>query len=117
MGALVVSRDYFRVMQVSPRRGRLFTDSDEVKGSPAVIVNESCAVKFWPGEDPLGKHLRLVSNHAPQSWLTIVGVVPDIHQSFRHPLQYDPLIYLPYPARAERATFLVSRTRVRQPRW
>ncbi len=112
VGGLVVSRDYFRVMQVRPRRGRVFIDSDEVKGSPGVIVNESFAAKFWPGEDPLGKHLRLVRDQAPQSWLTIIGVIPDIHQDFQDPLTHDPLIYLLHALEPQRSTFIVSRTRV-----
>ncbi|HXJ44043.1 MAG TPA: ABC transporter permease, partial [Bryobacteraceae bacterium] len=109
---LVVSGNYFRAMQVSARRGRLFVDSDEVAESPTVIVNESFAAKFWPGRDPLGKHLRLVMERAPQSWLTVIGVIPDIHQDFRDPLAHDPLIYLPYALDPQRGTFIVARTRI-----
>ena len=65
VGVLVVSRDYFRVMQVSPRRGRRFTESDEVNGATAAIVNESFAAKFWPREDPLTKRLRFVNGRTP----------------------------------------------------
>ncbi len=110
--ALVVSGSYFRAMQVAPRRGRLFTDSEEAAGSPAVIVNESFAAKYWPGQDPLGKHLRLVKERALQSWLTVIGVISDIHQDFRDPLARDPLIYLPYAVQPQRGTFIVARTRV-----
>lgn len=110
--ALVVSADYFRAMQVLPRRGRLFTDSDEVSRSPAVIVNQSFAAKYWAGRDPLGKHVRLVKERAPQSWLTVIGVIPDIHQDARDPLAHDPLIYLPYALEPQRGTFIVARTRV-----
>jgi putative ABC transport system permease protein len=110
--ALVVSGNYFRAMQVQPRRGHLFTDSDEASGSPAVIVNQSFATKYWPGRDPLGKHLRLINERAPQSWLTIIGVIPDIHQNFQHPLEHDPLIYLPYALQPQRGTFIVARTRI-----
>ncbi len=111
---LVVSADsdYFRAMLVLPRRGRLFTDLDEAVGSPAVIVNENFAAKYWPGRDPLGKHLRLVKERLPQSWLTVIGVIPDIHQDFRDPLAHDPLIYLPYTAEPQRGTFIAARTRI-----
>jgi predicted permease len=109
---LVVSADYFQAMQVPPRRGRLFADLDEAVGSPAVIVNESFAAKYWPGRDALGKHLRLVKERAPQSWLTVIGIIPDIHQDFRDPLARDPLIYLPYTAEPQRGTFIVARTRI-----
>jgi predicted permease len=110
--ALVVSAEYFRAMQVLPRRGRLFTDSDEVSRSPTVIVNQSFAAKYWAGRDPLGKHVRLVKERAPQSWLTVIGVIPDIHQDSRDPLAHDPLVYLPYALEPQRGTFIMARTRV-----
>jgi len=99
-------------MQVSPRSGRRFTESDEVNGATAAIVNESFATKFWPGEDPLAKRLRFVNDRTPQSWLTVVGVIPDIHQSWANWLERDPLVYVPYALQPQRATFIVSRTRV-----
>jgi len=111
-GRLVVGADYFRVMQVSARRGRLFADSDGISGEPAVVVNQNFAAKGWPGEDPIGKRLRLVRGGAPQPWLTVVGLVPDIQQNFRNPLERDPLIYLPYAAEPQRMVFIVARTAV-----
>jgi putative ABC transport system permease protein len=109
---LVVGADYFRVMQVRPRRGRLFTESDGVSDTPAVIVNQSFAAQAWPGEDPIGKRLRLVRGRAPQSWLTVVGIVPDIQQMSQRPLEYAPLIYLPYAADPQRVMYIVARTAV-----
>jgi putative ABC transport system permease protein len=110
--AIVATPGYFRVMRVRPSRGRLFTDSDGLAGAPVVVVNESFADKFWPGENPLGKRLRLIKQRTPQPWLTVEGIVPDILQNFRHPLQHDPILYLPYPEEPWRETFIVSRTRV-----
>jgi len=112
LGAIVASPAYFNVMQVQPRRGRLFTETDGVSGEPVAIVNESFAAKFWPGEDPLGKRLRLFRDRTPQPWLTVVGVTPDILQNFHSLLQRDPLIYLPYRAQPQRQVFLMARTRV-----
>jgi len=112
VGTLVVGADYFRVMQVAPRRGRLFEASDGVAGEPAAIVNESFAAKAWPGENPIGKHLRLARPRAPQNWLTVVGVIPDIRQNPRRPLQLDPLVYVPYAADPQRSIFVVARTSV-----
>jgi len=111
-GGLVIGADYFRVMQVAPWRGRLFVDSDGAAGSPVVIVNQSFAAEHWPAEDPIGKHLRLVRGTEPQPWLTVIGIVPDIQQNFRRPLQRDPLIYLPFAADPQRDIFIVARTGV-----
>jgi predicted permease len=112
IGGIVVSPAYFPVMRVRPRLGRVFTDLDGVAGAPVVLVNESFAERFWPRENALGKHLRLVKNLAPQPWLTVIGVLPDILQDFRGPLQHDPLIYLPYAEEPQREMFVVAKTRV-----
>ena len=112
VGAITATAGYFSVMQVSPRRGRLLTESDRASGIPVVAVNETFAEKFWPGEDALGKRLRLADGGPEQPWLTVIGVVPDILQNFRHPLDHDPLVYLAYNQLPRREMFLVSKTRV-----
>jgi putative ABC transport system permease protein len=112
IGAIVTTPAYCNVMQVRPRRGRFFTDSDEIAGVPVVVVNEAFAGKFWPGENVLGKRMRLADSGAPQPWLTVVGVLPDVLQNFRNPLQHDPLIYLPYAEEPQREMLIVARTRV-----
>jgi hypothetical protein len=99
-------------MRVKPRLGRIFTGSDNVAGVPVVLVNESFVAKYWPRENALGKHLRLIKDHNAQRWLTVVGVIPDILQNFRSPLEHDPLIYLPYAQEPQREMFLVSKVRV-----
>src|SRR5690242_21927613 len=97
-------------MQVKPRRGRTFTASDGICRCAGCSRHQTCAAKFWPREDALGKRLRLVENHTPQPWLTVVGVVPDILQNFRQPLDRDPLIYLPYAEHPEREMFVIARS-------
>ena len=104
-GALIVSPDYFRVMQVLPRRGRFFADRE----TTAVLVNENFAAQYWRGEDPLGKRIRVQGSEA---WLTVVGLAPNVQQNFRDPLAPTPLIYLPFAAAPQRLTFVTIRTRV-----
>lgn len=113
-GELIVGADYFRVMQVRPRRGRVFTESDEISGAPAVIVNETLAAKAWPGEDPIGKHVHLTRRNTAQPSLTVIGLVPDVQQNFHRPLDRGPMIYLPYAAEPDpqRGMILIARTRV-----
>jgi predicted permease len=117
---LIVGADYFRVMQVRAGRGRVFNESDGIAGAPAVLVNDSFAAKAWPGEDPIGRRLRLAHEaggtrgQVLESWLTVVGMVPDIQQNFQRPVEHAPLIYLPYGAAADpqRVMFLIARTAV-----
>ena len=111
-GGLIVGNNYFQTMRVQPQRGRLFTDSDGVAGTPVVLVNESFAEKYWPDEQAIGKRLRVKEEQTFGAWLTVAGVVPDILQNFRHNLQRDPLIYLPFPEQPARQMFLVARTQV-----
>src|SRR5258708_13866298 len=95
-------------MKVGARRARVSTESDGISGAPAVIVNEAFAAKAWPGEDPLGQRIRLVRGRTPQPLMTVVGVVPEIQQAFRRPLERAPLFYLPYTLEPLRVIVLVA---------
>ena len=60
--------------------GREFNDTDRPSIAPVAIVNRRLASQFWPGENPVGKRLRLFTDRTPREWLTVVGVAPDIVQ-------------------------------------
>lgn len=75
-----VSPDYFQVLDVPLKRGRLFTDGDR-KGTPLVaLISESCARTLFPNQDPIGKHIQIGGRHDDKEWMTIVGVVGDVQQ-------------------------------------
>jgi putative ABC transport system permease protein len=70
----IVSAGYFRTLGIPLLGGRDF-DTRDGKDSPrVVVVNRFLAAQVWPGEDPLGKRLR-VKGQDP--WLTVVGVAGD----------------------------------------
>jgi predicted permease len=70
-----VSKDYFTTMGIRLMSGRLFDDRD-IHGAPdVVIINQTMARTFWPGQDPLGR--RIQPGNGDQ-WTTIVGVVDDV---------------------------------------
>ena len=52
-----VSPDYFEVMGIPLSRGRLFDVRDDVDAPGVVVISQSMAEKFWPGEDPLGRRI------------------------------------------------------------
>jgi len=112
LAAVVITTDYFRVMDVRPMAGRAFTDDDGVSGPPVVIVNERFASKAWPGESPLGKRLRLFSVATAEPWLIVVGEVPNIVQNDTTPKEIDPLIYIPYRQKPQADMAIVARTLV-----
>jgi putative ABC transport system permease protein len=111
LGGLVVDANYFRTLAVRLRRGHAF-DEAEAGARSQVLVNESFAARFWPGEDPLGKRLRTVAGNEPQPWLTVIGVVADVQQDRLNPLQRNPLIYVPNDAEPQRSVYVMARTAV-----
>jgi putative ABC transport system permease protein len=73
---VVAGPQYFRVLGIPVRKGRAFDDRDTASGVPVVIVNEDLARRQWPGEDPIGKRIRVGPPTAP--WRTVVGVAADV---------------------------------------
>jgi putative ABC transport system permease protein len=74
-----VTPDYFRVLRIPLKRGRLFTDADRA-GTPLVaIISESCARSQFPNTDPIGKHVQF-GGIDEKKWATVVGIVGDIRQ-------------------------------------
>lgn len=111
-GALIVGPDYFRILQVRLLHGRSFGAPDETAMPSAAMVNESFAGRCWPGEDPVGKRVRRVTTGQVEAWMTVVGLVPDVHQDPRDPLRRDPLVYLPYTGAQGESMFVMAATAV-----
>jgi putative ABC transport system permease protein len=94
----VVAGDYFPLMGIPLRHGRLFADSDarralplirwaeqqpnppninDPQPAPVALINETMARQFWPGADPIGRRVRIIFS----PWIEIVGVVGDVRHS------------------------------------
>ncbi len=110
----VISPDYFRAMDLKPLRGRVFAPTDIKSGQPVALVNLRFAEKFWPGEEPIGKRVRIFDNKVAQPWLTVVGVVPNILQNLENQnmRDHDPLIYVTYRQKPMRDMSIMARTSV-----
>jgi putative ABC transport system permease protein len=89
-----ITPDYFRAIGIPLRRGRQFTEADMNPQPDAAIINHAFAKKFWPDEDPLGKHILLQGDNLPRSPLAVVGIVGDVKQFGLH-TEPRPEIYLP----------------------
>jgi putative ABC transport system permease protein len=76
-----VEGNYFEAIGTPLRRGRFFTEADKAGAQLVVIVNQKLAEKYWPGQDPIGKRLRVGTVDMKTPWLTIVGEVADMKQS------------------------------------
>jgi predicted permease len=83
-------------MRISVLRGREFTEADTTGNPRTAIISAETARRFWPGQDAVGKHLRLIGQN---DWCTVVGVASDVRgYSLRQntPDFMDGLVYVPY---------------------
>src|SRR5262249_52773331 len=72
-----VTPGYFQAMGISLLAGRYFDERD-ADGVPVGIIDETMASSYWPGEDPVGKRIKLGSAESKTPWMTIVGVVKHV---------------------------------------
>jgi putative ABC transport system permease protein len=104
-----VSPNYFEVLGTPLIEGRPFAGSDEPKSQQVVIIDQTLAHRYWPGQDPLGAHIQFNAQANAPNWLTIVGVVGDVKSDgFEAPLA--PHIYLPVFQGPPYASVLFLRT-------
>ncbi len=93
--------DYFRTAGIPLRRGRFLTDADDVKAPLVAVVNHRLAEHYWPGQNPLGKRLKLGTAEMTMPWVTVVGEVADTKQGALDSQNLDQ-VYMPvaqeYPA-------------------
>jgi putative ABC transport system permease protein len=75
-----VTPGFFETMRIPIRAGRTFADQDkETDAGKVVIINETLARKMWPGQNPVGIHIRSLDG-GTGPWATIVGIVGDFVQ-------------------------------------
>jgi predicted permease len=72
----IVGGRYFEALDIPLISGRYFSDADRADAPRVVVIDEYLAAQYWPGEDAVGKRLRLGPlSAASDNWLTVVGVV------------------------------------------
>jgi predicted permease len=87
-----IGSSYFRTLGVPVRSGRELTDQDDRTSRPVIIVNERLAAMFWPGQDPVGKSLRIDRRGSPEA--EVIGVVADVkYRDLREAAA--PMVYMP----------------------
>lgn len=77
----VVSPDYFAVLETPILRGRGFTEGDTENSPRVIIINQTMARRYWPGEDPVGQRMKIGEASQETSWRTIVGIVGDMRHA------------------------------------
>ena len=115
---VLISPSFFDTIGVQLRRGRAFNDNDGAPGSEAVIVNELFASRLFPGEDPIGRRIRLTAEPLPgqapavETWRTIVGVAPTLRHGSMQDANPPMAVYVPYRQESPRGTILLARSRL-----
>jgi predicted permease len=73
------SPDYFKTMRIPLLRGRWFSASDRADSPKVVIVGETAARRYWPGEDPIGKPIALgFTGYGDKDGAVVIGIVGDV---------------------------------------
>jgi predicted permease len=88
-----VSSDYFATLQATILRGRTFTDAEDMSKPQVVVINQTLAKKYFPGEEPIGQRFGDTDLN-PKSLKEIIGIVDDIREG---PLDAEiwPAYYYP----------------------
>jgi putative ABC transport system permease protein len=102
----LVSADYFATMRIPIARGRAFAESDDERGQPVAMVNDTMAAHVWPNEDAIGRRIQVAA-----TWYVVVGVVHDVRE---RGLDYSvkDAVYLPFP-QFEPSFFVPSQIAIR----
>jgi putative ABC transport system permease protein len=87
-----IDEGFLTTMSIPVVRGRGIESIDTEDAPPVVLINEVMASRYWPGQNPVGKRVRLTSREG-QPWAEIVGVTADIKYNFISEAP-PPLIYL-----------------------
>jgi predicted permease len=106
MAIQMVSPAYFRTLRVALRQGREFNERDD-PGAPLVaVVNETLVRRYWPHDNPIGKHLLLGRMVKPTE---VVGVAADV-SNLSLAAAPEAEVYLPFPQRPWASMNLILRT-------
>ena len=91
----IVSDDYIRALGMKLVDGRALDQRDGTAAPPVALINQTMARNLWPGENAIGRRFKQGSFDDPSPWITIVGIVGDVHQAgLDSPAR--PEMYLPY---------------------
>jgi putative ABC transport system permease protein len=103
------SPNYFGEMNIGLRDGRLLTDQDGAETARVAVVSASLVRRYFDGENPLGQHVKVGKADSDEPWMTVVGVVKDLHYSWVNK-EDVPTLYRPYRQSPPVYTTLVLRT-------
>jgi putative ABC transport system permease protein len=108
VGQRVVSPNYFAAMRTPFVAGRDFTPRDAQGSTRVAIVNQALATRYFPGDDPIGKRIKL--DGGGEQWQTVVGITASVRHSGLG-ADADPELFSPYLQGPWEVMAFVVRTR------
>jgi len=99
-----ISSRYLTTMGIPLLRGRMLSDRDGPDAPPVVLIDEMLARRYWPNEDPIGRHIRLWGIYRE-----VVGIVGPVHH-YGLEKRPEPTIYAPFEQMPNKAMALAVRT-------
>jgi putative ABC transport system permease protein len=109
-----ISENYFQVMRIPLKAGRVFANFDSKDSEPVAIVSERLARILWPDEQAIGRRLRYnPAGRATAPWLKVVGIAGNVQH---RQLGGDPSldVYVPYRQSAAANQYMLVRHRLEQ---
>ena len=100
--------NYFNTFGIPLARGRAFTTADRGETMRVAIVSEDVAAVTWPGEDPIGKRIKMGGPQSGDEWLTVVGIAAATR--YRELARPRPTLYMPAAQFQNTAQMMVLRT-------
>jgi len=101
----IASTDYFRAMKIPLLKGRYFDDHDTKDGQQVAVIDAQFAQRFWPRDNPIGKHLWF----DPKKPMSIAGVVGTVKQ-YGLDSGSKIAVYFPHQQAPSEGMYLVART-------
>jgi predicted permease len=107
----VISEDYFSTIGTPLLHGRTFQPNDTLDAPPVLIVDQLTVDKYFHGQDPIGKRIRISTDDSGRKMRTIVGVVPRLKvYGFDEPTNPLPQFYLPMLQQPQSGLVMLLRT-------
>jgi putative ABC transport system permease protein len=86
----VITPGYFSAMRIRLARGRFPTDAEMQNQASVAVINRTSAERYWRGQDPIGKRLRVLT----PEWREIIGIVDDVRH-WGPSNRVNPEVYVP----------------------
>lgn len=92
----LVTEGYLETIGVRLVSGRLLARDDRADTPKVAVINQHLASRCWPGQDPIGRRIRRISQALSQDWIMVVGIVEDVRENRQNFRGSESVWYVPY---------------------